>query len=64
VLTSKLTADFEEKMNNDLDVKAAFDYLYETVGELHKTRKTLETGNIKNVLNRLRRIDSVLQCIF
>jgi cysteinyl-tRNA synthetase len=63
-LTSKLTADFEEKMNNDLDVKAAFDCLYETLSELHRKRETLEAGNAKNVLSRLRRIDSVLQCIF
>jgi cysteinyl-tRNA synthetase len=63
-LTSKLSSDFEEKMNNDLDVKGAFDYLYENVSKLHEFRGTLETGNAKNVLSRLRRIDSVLECIF
>ncbi len=63
-LTSKLTGDFEEKMNNNLDVKSAFDCLYENVSKLHELRGTLETGNVKNVLNRLRRVDGVLQCIF
>jgi cysteinyl-tRNA synthetase len=63
-LTTKLNAGFEEKMNNDLDIKGAFDWLYETVRELHRKRETLETGNVKNVLISLRRIDSVLQCIF
>jgi cysteinyl-tRNA synthetase len=63
-LTSKLTTDFEEKMNNDLDVKAAFDYIYETVKALHGMRGCLEAGNVKNVLSRLRRIDNVLQCVF
>ena len=64
VLTSKLTGDFEEKMNNNLDVKGAFDCLYENVSKTHELRGKLEAGNVKNVLNRLRRIDDVLQCIF
>jgi cysteinyl-tRNA synthetase len=63
-LTSKLTSDFEEKMNNNLDVKGAFDCLYENVSKLHKFRGTLEEGNVKNVLSRLHRVDCVLQCIF
>jgi len=64
ILTSKLTGDFEEKMNNNLDVKGAFDCLYENVSKIHELRGKLEAGNVKNVLNRLRRIDDVLQCIF
>ena len=63
-LTIKLTDDFEKKMNNDLDVKGAFDCLFETVSELHTKRETLEAGNIKSIFGRLSRIDSVLQCIF
>jgi cysteinyl-tRNA synthetase len=63
-LTSKLTSDFEEKMNNNLDVKGAFDGLYENVSKLYELRGTLESGNVKNVLVRLHRVDSVLQCIF
>jgi cysteinyl-tRNA synthetase len=63
-LTSKLNAGFEEKMNNDLDIKGAFDCLYETVIRLHRKRETLEMGNLRDVLSSLRRIDSVFQCIF
>jgi cysteinyl-tRNA synthetase len=63
-LTSKLNAGFEEKLNNDLDIKGAFDWLYETVIQLHRKRGTLEKGDLKNVLSSLRRIDSVFQCIF
>ena len=37
-LDDKIVADFENHMNNDLDVKAAFDCLYETISELHENR--------------------------
>ena len=30
-LTSNIVSDFENHMNNDLDVKSAFDNLYETI---------------------------------
>ena len=55
---------FENGMNNDLDVKAAFDSLHETIGELHGMREPLSVKHSKNLLNELRKIDSVLQCIF
>ena len=51
-------------MNNDLDVKSAFDSLYETISELHEKRQSLSHKEIKNVLNGLHKVDSVLQCIF
>ena len=51
-------------MNNDLDVKTAFDNLYETISELHKKRESLSVKDVKNLMDDLRRIDSVLQCIF
>ena len=51
-------------MNNDLDVKTALDSLYETISELHKNRESLSAKDVKNILDDLRRIDSVLQCIF
>ena len=54
---------FEKGMNNDLDVKTAFDGLYETVSELHKKRETLSVKDVKNIMSDLRRIDSVLQFI-
>ena len=63
-LTSKITADFEGNMNNDLDVKSAFDSLYKTTSELYAMRQSLSSKDVKNVLNGLRRVDSVLQCIF
>ena len=43
---------FEAAMDNDLDVKTAFDNLYETISELHKKRESLKLKNIKNVMNR------------
>ncbi len=51
-------------MNNDLDVKSAFDSLYEKVSKLHKKRETLNHKNLKNMLSELHKIDSVLQCVF
>ena len=63
-LTSKIVSDFENHMNNDLDVKSAFDSLYKTTIELYEMKQSLNSKEIKNVLNSLRRIDSVLQCIF
>jgi cysteinyl-tRNA synthetase len=55
---------FEKHMNNDFDVKSAFDSLYETVSELHKRRRSLSEKNLKNTLSELHKIDNVLQCIF
>ena len=49
-LTDEITSDFEECMNNDLDVKSAFDSLYETISELHEKRQLLSAKKIKNVL--------------
>jgi len=55
---------FEKGMNNDLDVKTAFDGLYQTISELHKKRGALSVKDIKNIISDLRRINSVLQFIF
>jgi cysteinyl-tRNA synthetase len=60
----RLTSEFEAHMNNDLDVKDAFDSLYRTVTEIHQKSATLTDEEIKNVLADLRRIDGVLECIF
>ena len=51
-------------MNNDLDVKTAFDGLYETIHGLYKKRESLSVKDVKNIMDDLRRIDSVLQFIF
>jgi cysteinyl-tRNA synthetase len=54
---------FEKGMDNDLDVKTAFDGVYETISELHKKRETLSAKDVKNVMSDLHRINSVLQFI-
>ena len=41
-------------MNNNLDVKAAFDSMYETVSALHEIRQSLGEKDVKNVLSDLR----------
>lgn len=63
-LTKELVSDFENTMNNDLAVKAAFDKLYETISQLHKNRELLTVNNVKDTLDGLHRVDSVLQFIF
>ncbi|HUK85440.1 MAG TPA: class I tRNA ligase family protein [Candidatus Acidoferrum sp.] len=63
-LINKIVAEFEDHMNNDLDVKGAFDCLNETISELHKNRELLSKKDVKNLMEDLHRIDSVLQCIF
>ena len=50
-------------MNNDLDIKTAFDGVYGNVTELHKKRETLSFDEVKNVMSDLHRINSVLQFI-
>ena len=63
-LTDSIVPGFENGINNDLDVKAAFDSLYETISKLYRTRESLSVKDSKNLLNGLRRVDSVLQFIF
>jgi cysteinyl-tRNA synthetase len=60
----RLTSEFEAHLNNDLDVKGAFDTLCQTINEIHQKRQTLPEEEVKNVITDLRRIDSVLQCLF
>jgi cysteinyl-tRNA synthetase len=59
-----LISGFEKCMNNDLDVKSTFDGINKTINELHKMRESLSTQDVKNIMSDLRRIDSVIQCIF
>jgi cysteinyl-tRNA synthetase len=65
-LADSIVSSFEENMNNDLDVKAAFDELYEKVSELNglikRDRLSVEDANA--AMSGLRRIDSVLKVIF
>ncbi len=59
-----ITDAFEEHMNCDLDVKGAFDAVAEKIKAIHEKRASYDVGELKKVLDELRRIDSVLQCIF
>ncbi|MCW4000674.1 MAG: class I tRNA ligase family protein [Candidatus Bathyarchaeota archaeon] len=54
---------FECHMNNDLDVKGAFDGLYRYVEEIHSKRAGLNAEKVKKVLNSLSRADTVLHCL-
>ena len=64
IRSSKIVAGFEDSLNEDLDVKSAFDNLNQTISELHKVRQKLSVKEIRDVLSDLHKIDSVLQCIF
>jgi cysteinyl-tRNA synthetase len=65
-LAASIGSSFEENMDNDLDVKAAFDTLYTMVAALHKLMKQgkLSAKEAKAAMNGLHRVDSVLQVIF
>jgi cysteinyl-tRNA synthetase len=65
-LVKKIKSDFEEHMNDDLQVKAAFDSLYDTVSSLVKLeeQKILSAEDSKEALAELKAIDYVLQAIF
>lgn len=63
-LVGRIVSSFESGMNNDLDMKTAFDSLYETICVLHEIRWSLSVDAVKNILSHLRRIDSVFQCVF
>ena len=61
---AELVADFEANMNDDLNVKGAFESLTQKLTQIHQKRQTLAAGELKNVLDGLRRVDSVLRCLF
>ena len=65
-LVKHIKTDFEENMNNDLQVKAAFDSLYKTVSSLSelKEKQMLSAEDSKKALAKLKAIDYVLQAIF
>jgi len=65
-LVKKIKTDFEKNMNNDLQVKAAFDSLYKTVSRLVslKEKQGLSAEDSKEALAKLKAIDYVLQAIF
>jgi cysteinyl-tRNA synthetase len=65
-LVKKLKADFEENMDNDLQVKAAFDSLYKSVSSLVKlkNKQMLSVEDSREALAQLKDIDYVLQAFF
>jgi cysteinyl-tRNA synthetase len=66
LLAGSIVSSFEENMNKDLDVKAAFDELYGTISELHGLMKEerLSAEDANAAIRGLHRIDSVLRVVF
>lgn len=65
-LANSIISSFEARMNDDLDVKAAFDTIYTTVAALHKRMKQgkLDVEEVQAAMRSLRRMDRFLQVIF
>jgi cysteinyl-tRNA synthetase len=61
-LADTVVSEFERNMNDDLNVKAAFDSVYAAVDRLKQEKIGVEDANA--VVSGLRRVDSVLQVIF
>jgi cysteinyl-tRNA synthetase len=61
-IVQRLKQTFVEKMENDLDVKGAFDGLYQILSEINV--KTLERAEASAIINTLREIDGVLKVVF
>jgi cysteinyl-tRNA synthetase len=64
-LISRLTSGFEKFMNDDLDVKGAFEDLYKTISKLAKLQTSGRLGKAesKHVIEQIEKIDSVLQIL-
>ncbi len=65
-LVARLVSGFEGNMNNDLDMKASFEGIYQTVTKLYKLMKhgKLSAENAEAAVSALQRVDTVLQVIF
>jgi len=65
-LANSIVSSFEENMDNDLNVKAAFDELYGTVSELYRLMRAdrLSAEDANAATSGLHRIDSVLRAVF
>lgn len=65
-LIEDLVTAFEDNMNSDLDVKAAFHALFFIIRKLNHLakRKKLRYEDARTAIDKLRKIDSVLQVIF
>jgi cysteinyl-tRNA synthetase len=65
-LVASLVSGFEESMDDDLDVKSAFNRLFKTVSQLDNLNKTgrLSAEDANAALESLRSVDLVLKLIF
>ena len=61
-VAQRLKQSFAEKIDNDLDVRAAFNELYETLSKINV--KTLESSKASGIIHALRELDGVLKVIF
>jgi cysteinyl-tRNA synthetase len=61
-LIHDLTGKFEDRMDEDLDVKGAFDILNKTVSKISKRK--ISNHDRERIVQELRKIDNVLQVIF
>lgn len=66
MLVEKIKTDFETRMNNDLQVKDAFDSLNITVSKLVelKEQNMLSDKDSEKAIEELKAIDYVIQTIF
>ncbi|HLN45127.1 MAG TPA: class I tRNA ligase family protein [Candidatus Sulfotelmatobacter sp.] len=65
-IVHNMVSEFENAMNNDLNVKLAFDSLFEAVSQLSVLRREakLSTIDTTSALDALQKIDGVLKVIF
>ena len=56
---------FEKNMNNDLDVKSAFDEVYDIIHHFHRLKSENRLGKreLDTLVSYLERIDNVLQVL-
>ncbi len=64
LLAEKIISNFEQAMNDNLDTKTAFDTLCETITELSGLKEKINVEDKEEIFGYLRRVDSVLQCLF
>ncbi len=63
-LVIRIIAEFEDHMNNDLDLQGAFNSLCKVVSAIYEKREMLTAQEKENILVSLEKVDSVLQSIF
>ncbi len=63
LLAEKITQNFEQAMNDNLDTKTAFDTLCETITELSGLKEKISVEDKEEIIGNLRKVDSVLQCL-